>query len=1224
MGTSPLPQRSRVDASYPFMATSNSPSNAASYYSDYHGSMGVNSLQSNHLTGGTNGVDAFINRIDLQAAAPQYEQYNSQPNSYVHQDTLDPRSAATVMRNSLSPSTVNDHYSPDPMLSDAMSAYSTPGFEEGFIENQFGPMLNIQDQNQSASFGVFHSGNGQLSDFNCQPSASNGYSISGHLDAANFPSPQSTQRSSPVVTQNFGHSQPSLPEFQTSSLFAAPGLQHISGATSHQQPSPALTSSSVAVSISDISAQPQLIVTRAEGDQDRSSLSRSVSKKSHGNRRANTHLSPFPKQEPYDDEVGIEDHNQSVSTTNANQQTVADQHQSGGSWPSRVGVDPDLRVGMNTDDMPTLEELEEQRLLSEKNAEVAHWLTRSEVGSETDETEPGKLSVKKSNRRPRAKSTNDAARGNNAAGLGVSNPVFDDSLIPGPGLYLQESSEMGEDDEFSSDEELQSPAASLPSFEDHNEYFPAFDAGESSARGQIARAEHLVTTEGSDEVQGITSNLAIMRFRQRAKETDNASLTATVGSRRRSESDIASVVNSAGISKLLLSPPVKEEQKNARRRGSFLENILPHRNNSNKMKRKNSQTAEATNFAPSPKDGQGVFSAPKRIGSFGRPKSPRIDTTFLSASAEARSPGAVAAAASGAIAHARQIWRSRSRSELGKSPKGPGLADLWTQSGGPPMPTLASPLNTRSPFQAISAREGDDDSGDDDVAGQDGIAMDLAVRTDMHVIPTYDGFKYQARQLNPRLIDFLLERVTQEQQKRYKRLVELKQKHSQNVSSHSCASKSFCFASGGESKALPPRAGNKDPEATLVGFQILTPGMTEDDLDITGEAQTVAAQFPSGVPLPPVKHLPAEFECPLCFKVKKFYKPSDWTKHVHEDIQPFTCTFSGCNEPKSFKRKADWVRHENERHRQLESWTCNFGECSHTCFRKDNFVQHLVREHKLPEPKVRTGRNGGSRSPATPLEPLQNWQTNIGFSHSGDEGIEDVWALVDRCHQEATKQPKDEPCKFCGNICSSWKKLTVHLAKHMEQISMPVLALVEQKRVTMDGAAPGSGQASARSLSILPQKAYSELPTFLCDEPMEMEPPGIAVDGVASNVMHSYPPVMTAFPSQMITQPNTFTSPPESYAGSSYPPASIGVRSRAASFSDAQSMSASRQGTTYPPAGMPSRSNLYDNQPQFFEQGTGYVSANGMSNAFLTPTSGPSVPLRYSSEEYGNTYGYQQ
>ncbi|PQE18247.1 C2H2 finger domain-containing protein [Rutstroemia sp. NJR-2017a BBW] len=46
--------------------------------------------------------------------------------------------------------------------------------------------------------------------------------------------------------------------------------------------------------------------------------------------------------------------------------------------------------------------------------------------------------------------------------------------------------------------------------------------------------------------------------------------------------------------------------------------------------------------------------------------------------------------------------------------------------------------------------------------------------------------------------------------------------------------------------------------------------------------------------------------------------------------------------------------------------------------------------------------------------------------------------------------PQDEPCKFCGKAFTSWKKLTVHLAKHMEHISLPVLLLVEQKDVDAD------------------------------------------------------------------------------------------------------------------------------------------------------------------------------
>jgi hypothetical protein len=55
--------------------------------------------------------------------------------------------------------------------------------------------------------------------------------------------------------------------------------------------------------------------------------------------------------------------------------------------------------------------------------------------------------------------------------------------------------------------------------------------------------------------------------------------------------------------------------------------------------------------------------------------------------------------------------------------------------------------------------------------------------------------------------------------------------------------------------------------------------------------------------------------------------------------------------------------------------------------------------------------------------------------------------MVEECHHEATSRPQDEPCKFCGKSFPTWKKLTVHLAKHMEHISLPIIRLVEAKIV---------------------------------------------------------------------------------------------------------------------------------------------------------------------------------
>jgi len=211
---------------------------------------------------------------------------------------------------------------------------------------------------------------------------------------------------------------------------------------------------------------------------------------------------------------------------------------------------------------------------------------------------------------------------------------------------------------------------------------------------------------------------------------------------------------------------------------------------------------------------------------------------------------------------------------------------------------------------------------------------------DQPIVPNYEGFKTHVRRLNPDMesrCKWLISRIAHQQEIRYKNLLDMRVKHSQAILSNNCSAGPHCLALGGSTtnwkdKPLKPYMSENDSDPSDLGEDVLT--------DET---------FPVNVPMPPTRTLPAEFECQLCFKAKTFHKPSDWTKHVHEDVQPFTCTYEKCKEPKSFKRKADWVRHENERHRHLEWWICEVDDCRHPCFRKDNFLQHLVREHKFPE-----------------------------------------------------------------------------------------------------------------------------------------------------------------------------------------------------------------------------------------------------------------------------------
>lgn len=385
-------------------------------------------------------------------------------------------------------------------------------------------------------------------------------------------------------------------------------------------------------------------------------------------------------------------------------------------------------------------------------------------------------------------------------------------------------------------------------------------------------------------------------------------------------------------------------------------------------------------------------------------------------------PSATSPAKSGlaSLKVSNTLKRPRSRSEVPKptsnAPDSHGshlnLVEMWRMSGGPPVATLSTAVAT-----AYASADNDDDDDDDDDNFDEGD-MKFNANVIDNIEANFAGFQSHVLTLNPQLDDqqnsYLVDRIAQHQVVRYKALLSLRVKHL-NLGAH-CPCGSLCLALGGQANILEQKGDVRNPDSLANQY------IDDDDTGTPTDGAVNHDSFPPDIPLPPAQSLPAEFECQLCYSKKKFQKPSDWTKHVHEDVQPFTCTWERCRDAKSFKRKADWVRHENEGHRQLEWWTCDVEECRHTCYRRDNFLQHLVREHKFAEPKVKTKaalKKAGTTDP--------------------------TWQRVEKCHEVTAKQPQQEPCKFCGKTFLTWKKLTVHLAKHMEQISLPVLRLVEAK-----------------------------------------------------------------------------------------------------------------------------------------------------------------------------------
>lgn len=555
---------------------------------------------------------------------------------------------------------------------------------------------------------------------------------------------------------------------------------------------------------------------------------------------------------------------------------------------------------------------------------------------------------------------------------------------------------------------------------------------------------HPIVSGTPGRFQPETSQAAIERFERMLQ--DNSSIlsrSATWGTRRRSFpplTDVEGVTSGNFLKKLSIS---RGDGKKNSKAGGLLHEIRGMMRNSSSSLRKRSRSRsksvqeevpkqhdETPRHSEDRRESSPHLSPTSRTSSWGKQGTPSINTALASIAQPLASIGATHAR-SGSISGGSSLIspkggafstlsvknvlrRPRSKSELPKSTAGmaasdaapSALAGLWKSSGGPPVAQLSKGSDPQA----------DDDEDDDD----DDMLEDAEMKKNPNLIDDvshdFAGFQRHVLLLNPGLAtqsSYLVDRIAQQQVIRYKHLLNSKVKHLGLGANCPCGS--LCLALGGSANVLDQRGDARGMDPLSTRFDV--------DGDATPtEGHVTSESFPQDIPAPPTEYLPAEFECQLCYQRKKFQKPSDWTKHVHEDVQPFTCTWDRCKDPKMFKRKADWVRHENEGHRHLEWWTCDVDDCRHTCYRKDNFLQHLVREHKFIEPKVKT---------------------KAAMKRAG--GVEPTWQKVEQCHIETPKRPQDEPCKFCGRLFPTWKKLTVHLAKHMEQISLPVLRLVAMK-----------------------------------------------------------------------------------------------------------------------------------------------------------------------------------
>ncbi len=445
--------------------------------------------------------------------------------------------------------------------------------------------------------------------------------------------------------------------------------------------------------------------------------------------------------------------------------------------------------------------------------------------------------------------------------------------------------------------------------------------------------------QSGGEHNGTSANDHIKKWKV---DFDNSSLLsrrATWGTTRQSAPSVSEMDSVGNIFKRLSISENKDKLINLVRKKST--------GSSSKLKR-NRSDAGASVRSPSwlhqHQDDASSLAPPLTPGlNRSRPQSPsRLQTSFgkslapdygLSHSRRASlSATSTPGSSGGLLGKAKDaLRRSRSKSDL---PRGTGsaLSGLLRRHGGMPVVNLASPLidadDDPPPVHASSDGEGEDDEQHVDYRDDD-----LEPNFNIEVVTSREGFRNYILQLTPDIPAFLLERLAYHQEQRFKELLNRRIHHHHEVLVGACASGDVCIAMGGSAKKLEEKPKGRDASSSRQHA-------VDDDSDSNPENKLRPDMFPAGIPPPVAERFPARIECHLCFQVKELLKPSDWTKHVYEDIGPYSCTYDGCtNDPKSFKRKADWVRHEDELHRRFKVWRCDINGCGHECHRKNNFLQ---------------------------------------------------------------------------------------------------------------------------------------------------------------------------------------------------------------------------------------------------------------------------------------------
>ncbi|KAH7389318.1 hypothetical protein DE146DRAFT_767511 [Phaeosphaeria sp. MPI-PUGE-AT-0046c] len=210
-----------------------------------------------------------------------------------------------------------------------------------------------------------------------------------------------------------------------------------------------------------------------------------------------------------------------------------------------------------------------------------------------------------------------------------------------------------------------------------------------------------------------------------------------------------------------------------------------------------------------------------------------------------------------------------------------------------------------------------------------------------------------------------------------------------------------------------------------------------------------------------------EFECPFCFRIKKFKSERIWRKHVFSDLRPYVCTFPDCDAP-YFGDINKWFQHEMTLHRVLyKCFLCP----NKTYYQEKNYLSHLNKEHAMmldasEQQQARDlARKPLAQIPASDCPCCSDW--------------------VDRLKEQINQTSRLAPNETLAVTPTIFKR---HLAGHLEQLALfavPIGATTDDDNNS--NAAIEERKSERTDASQLSTLTFASLPDEIEDVIPEME-----------------------------------------------------------------------------------------------------------------------------------------